>query len=338
MKDFRTLDEQISILKNRNLRFLDEEAAKRNLIRYGYYEIVNGYKEFLLDKNNQSKEDYFIDGAKFEHLFAIYELDKQLKNAVLQSTLDFELTLKTALAYSISEHYGYIESDYLNRKNYNLGNYDKKYCKYELDKLFDKFTLILKSDVEPYKHYREFHKHIPPWILLKGCNMGNVKYFYNLQKSTIKTQVTSILLGVPENYITQINDTKNFIGNLINLVYKFRNQAAHNGRIYNYKTSKQFSFSYSELFHQSEMFNITKYEFDKGYGKNDLYTLLMALSLLNNLHPYISLSAWLILTIDKHLKLYPEDKAFLLDSIGVPPSIVDVEDLNFIFSTYNKIK
>lgn len=49
-KPFKTIKEQIQILKSRNLIFLNEETAKNALSRYGYYEIINGYKDFFLIK------------------------------------------------------------------------------------------------------------------------------------------------------------------------------------------------------------------------------------------------------------------------------------------------
>ena len=50
MKPFKTIDEQIEILKNRNLMFLNENKARTILKNYSYYDIVNGYKDILLDK------------------------------------------------------------------------------------------------------------------------------------------------------------------------------------------------------------------------------------------------------------------------------------------------
>ena len=39
MKKFNNIDNQIKLLKSRNLRILNEEKAKENLKLYGYYEI-----------------------------------------------------------------------------------------------------------------------------------------------------------------------------------------------------------------------------------------------------------------------------------------------------------
>lgn len=55
MKEFKTIDQQVEILKRRGLLFENEVGAKNKLIRYGYYEIVNGYKDFIIvDKDNFS--------------------------------------------------------------------------------------------------------------------------------------------------------------------------------------------------------------------------------------------------------------------------------------------
>ena len=63
-KPFTTLEQQIQLLKSRNLTFLDEEMALKALSTYGYYEIVNGYKDVILDHSFESEvADVFVDGV-----------------------------------------------------------------------------------------------------------------------------------------------------------------------------------------------------------------------------------------------------------------------------------
>ena len=47
MKKFNNIDNQIELLKSRNLRILNEEKAKENLKLYGYYEIVNWSQKYF---------------------------------------------------------------------------------------------------------------------------------------------------------------------------------------------------------------------------------------------------------------------------------------------------
>ena len=48
-KDFTTFEEQVKILKRRGLKFTSEETALKALQRFGYYSIINGYKDPYVD-------------------------------------------------------------------------------------------------------------------------------------------------------------------------------------------------------------------------------------------------------------------------------------------------
>lgn len=325
MRDFKTIDEQIKILKDRKLIFINEETAKLNLMRYGYYEIINGYKDFMLKSKNP---DTYKKGATFEHLFELYKLDKSFKNSVLESSLNFELNLKTVFSYVLSKHYGVKNNSYLNKSLYRLGKKDRKGI-YQLDHLFNKFKLIINDNLEPYKHYRVDHGHTPPWILFKGCSFGNMKHFYNLQKGFIKDEITSLMLGFPIELVRQVPECKSMFSDLLNLTYLFRNRAAHSGRIYNYNP-KSGKIRYNKIFHQLDIINIDEAEYRLGYGTNDLYTLAVFLKILENKTPSLDLIASLMISIEDHIEKYPEDRDFLLTNIGVPNNKIK-NDIAHIF-------
>ncbi|MED7629698.1 hypothetical protein DB330_01835 [Lacticaseibacillus casei] len=83
-KPFKTIDEQLSILHDqRGLSVLNFEAAKKALTRYGYYEIINGYKEPFLN-NPHNDDDGFRPEANFEHIFQLFILDKHIRECTLQ--------------------------------------------------------------------------------------------------------------------------------------------------------------------------------------------------------------------------------------------------------------
>jgi hypothetical protein len=67
LKTFKSIEDQIKILKGRGLAFNNEEGAKNLLLQYGYYEIVNGYKDSLVDPLNKFEERY-IEGASDTNL------------------------------------------------------------------------------------------------------------------------------------------------------------------------------------------------------------------------------------------------------------------------------
>lgn len=93
-KPFKNIDEQLDILRSRNLKIDDEREAREALTIYGYYEIVNGYKSFILESDDS---DNFKAGETFSHLYSLYQLDKDIRNGVLSATLEVELSLRTAI-------------------------------------------------------------------------------------------------------------------------------------------------------------------------------------------------------------------------------------------------
>jgi len=121
-KPFKTIDEQIKILDSRNLSILSEEQARTNLMRYGYYEIVNGYKDiFLEDPQDENNQEIFKEGTTFEILFDLFMFDNELRQAVFSSLTEFELNFRTALAYTMGKYLGVTEQEYMTRENYKSG-------------------------------------------------------------------------------------------------------------------------------------------------------------------------------------------------------------------------
>lgn len=311
MKEFKTIDEQIEILKTRGLLFQDEHDAKSKLLRYGYYEIVNGYKEFIL-----KEKDRFIEGETFEHLFSLFNLDMNLQKEVMDATKRFEMLVKTALAYHLSDKYGHLESDYLKRTNFKSGK--KKNGKYQIDKLLETFQNVINDENEPFYHYKHNKNHTPAWILLKGVTLGSLRIFYQLQKSDIKEKVIRTVLGIPSSIILD-DDTKHMFSTILYLSHKFRNRAAHNGRIFSYNPKYNDS-PFISSFHNK--IHITREMFNSGYGKNDLYTFVSYLSNIDDLNIYTTLIVGINFYVKKHLDIYPNDKQLLLKNMGVPENII----------------
>ena len=46
-KEFKTIDEQVLLLKSRNLQFNDEQTAKELLKKYNYFDIINGNQKIM---------------------------------------------------------------------------------------------------------------------------------------------------------------------------------------------------------------------------------------------------------------------------------------------------
>ncbi|WP_051221133.1 Abi family protein [Eremococcus coleocola] len=293
MKPFRTIDEQIALLKSRHLTFLSEEQARNNLSRYGYYEIVNGYKDlFIKDKSFPDEEESYVPGATFENIFDLFLFDTRLRRAVFTSMLEVELNLRTAVSYVIGKHYGSNESDYLIRENFKSGKrtfYNGK-AEYQIDQLLRKLRKIRNDDVQPMKHYRECHSNVPPWIIIKGTSFGNLLMLYKLLKAPLKNEVISILYGIPVQLVNNDPSIKQLFSDSLKLFHKYRNRSAHGGRIYNY-IPEDTSIRYSPLLHSK--INVDEAAYRKGHGHHGIRVLLATLSMFDNTDAFRHLYATL---------------------------------------------
>ena len=66
-KVFRTLDEQIDILRSKGLIVNDVDRAKDILLRENYF-FISGYRHLFMKSTNNA----YLDGATFEEIYATF--------------------------------------------------------------------------------------------------------------------------------------------------------------------------------------------------------------------------------------------------------------------------
>lgn len=319
-KPFKTLDEQLEILEKRNLIIANKESAKIVLKRYGYYEVINGYKRaFMLSDND---DDGFKSGIAFERLARLQEFDRNIRFGVVASLEIFEENLRQALAYVIAENISHIQSEYINRRKYNTGRRyrDKKTGKlvFPIDNLIRVMNIISRSSKQPIKHYREKHGNVPPWILVKELTFGNLVWLVHLLKKKEKNEVISIMFGMEVNLVEvlQQKNIKGFFHEVLLLFLSYRNTAAHGGRMYNH-ISKKFELSYNSFFHP--VMDVDQAMYRTGKGKSSIGTIIKILRLFDDRNPFITLEVTLDYEIEKYLKTYAEDHDYLCDEMQYTP-------------------
>lgn len=63
MKPFKTLEDQISLLRSRKLVIADENYARKYLLSNNYYNIINGYSKYF-----PTNGDMYTNGTTFEEV------------------------------------------------------------------------------------------------------------------------------------------------------------------------------------------------------------------------------------------------------------------------------
>lgn len=302
-KDFTTFERQIEILKERNLQFVSEEMAIKALQRFGYYNIINGYKDPYTEIFD-GKEIY-KNGITFEQIYSLYQLDREIRNYLMASMLEVEDNLRNAVAHTIGEAFTADQTIYLDRKNYRSGKAHNG--AFQIDDILNKFNKITNDNVQPMKHYRETYNNIPPWILLKGASFGNIVNFIKLQKRPQKEAIISLIYNIPIGFVSENLPFKDLFMDTLFLCLDYRNRAAHGGRIYNFETKAVIR--YNPVLHTS--MGITPADYRNGRGATGLTVLSRTLSLFNNTGPFSRLKFACEHFMNRHCELYPQDREYL---------------------------
>lgn len=107
-KPFRTIDQQLELLKSRGMVVPDETSAKSALRSLGYYNL-SGYwyplREIDSTASDPSRLSTFRPGVSFDHAMALYAFDKSLRSCLLDRIELVEQTLKVAIALEIGQHH-----------------------------------------------------------------------------------------------------------------------------------------------------------------------------------------------------------------------------------------
>ena len=108
MKEYKTFNQQLTILRNRGMIVPQNGAPKRFLEQENYYNVINGYKDIFLTKDAQGnpiKPEAYIQNTHFDELKALFLFDRELRFLFLKYLLIFENSFKTVISHEFSRKY-----------------------------------------------------------------------------------------------------------------------------------------------------------------------------------------------------------------------------------------
>lgn len=251
-KIFKTLDEQIDILKARGLLIDDVEYAKEILFRENYF-FVSGYRHLFMRKYN---DDQFLKGTRFDELYAAFVFDRKLRNIMFKYILVIENNIKSIISYQMSKKYGYKEKDYLDPKNFTQDSLKSRQVYDILNKTKRQIRINGKEHTATM-HYLSNYGYIPMWILVKVLSFGIVSELYSILKLEDQEAIASFYHLDAETLAIYLS-----------LLANFRNLCAHEEVLYDHRTQKEIP---DTKYH--ELLDIPKEDGEYIYGKNDLFVL-----------------------------------------------------------------
>ena len=306
-KEFKTLEEQIDILKYKGLVINDIDKTKELLLRENYF-FLSGYRHLFMISH---REDRFRKGTTFEELYALFQFDRNLRNILFKNLLIVENNLKSIFSYKLSKKYGIKEKEYLKPTNFSQ---DIKKIR-QVNDVLNKIKRQIKTNGRQHSatlHYLSNYGYVPLWILVKLLSFGMINEFYSILKPEDK-------LSISEYYNLDVETLGLYIGLLAN----YRNLCAHEDIVFEHRTQKEIP---DTKYHWELKIPLTNDEYI--YGKNDIFAVIIMLKYMLNaddFRAFIKEIDYELCLLDGKINVLEQDK--ILDRMGFPYNWKDIIEI-----------
>ena len=304
-KIFKTLDEQIDILRNKGLVINDEAKTREILLRENYF-FISGYRHLFT-----KEKDKFLNGTTFEELYATFLFDRAIRNTFFKNILVVENNIKSITSYQLSRKYGFKEKDYLNPENFSQDSLQSRQVYDVLNKVKRQIRVNGRNHTATF-HYIEHYGYIPFWILVKVLSFGIMAEFYDILKYEDQEDISNFYKINPE-----------VLGIYLSLLSNFRNVCAHEDILYDHRTQRVIP---DTKYHQ--LLSIPKDDDGYIYGKNDLFSLVVMMKVLlskDDFEDMIDEIRREVNRLDRVVNVVP--LSAILNRIGFPDKWYDIKDL-----------
>ena len=299
-KIFLSYDQQIEKLKNeKNLQIDDEAYAKEILRQTSYYSLIGGYKDIF--KNPTTKK--YKDGTRFEDIVELYYFDESLRQLLLRYLIKVENEIKSQVSYFFTEKNGENQKEYLDTANYN---YVGKKNQRDIDRLLKILEgyVTKPTDYHYINHAQRKYGNVPLWVLTNALTFGNISKMYMLLPQDIQIKVSRNYPCINESQMISI----------LAVMVKFRNVCAHGERLFTYRTTD----SIPDLPLHMKL-KIAQKGTQYVNGKNDLFSVVIALRYMLSDSWYKEFIKELKVLIDKYLKKHDSiSEQELYEKMGFP--------------------
>lgn len=308
VKVFKTIDQQIDILRKKGLIIDDEVMAYDVLLKENYF-FLNGYRHLFM---NSATDKTFVTGATFSELYSLFLFDRYSRNIFFKNLLIIENRLKSVISYQMSKKYGYKEKDYLNPRNFTQNPEKRRKVKDVIEKMKRQIR-INTSRHNATMHYLQNYGYIPLWILVKVLSFGMVCELYSILKDEDKLEVASVF-GISVEYL------EDFLPILSN----YRNLCAHEDIVFDHKTERVIP---DTEFHSK--LGIFKMDDEYIYGKNDIFAVILIFKYMleeDEFRLMLKEFEYELEKLDSRIDCIPVEK--ILDTMGIPKNYMDLVDMD----------
>lgn len=262
-KSFKTIDEQLELLKRRRLTIEDEENARKYLLTNTYYDIINGYSKYFEESTNR-----YLIGSTFDEICKLNWFDKEIRRTMFNAILVAEQHVKSIFAYRFSERYPYIESSYLNLSAYDPRK--EKYARKTIEHLNNNLEYLRKKE-RAVSHYLEKYGYVPIWVLVEFIDFGTFYHLISNVRKSLQNKVAQDLKSFIDDNIQKNNVnvfTPECMLSFLKNIKETRNICAHNNRLIGFSCRAD-SYYFQDIY--------CSYGIDKDDERRSVYSTMICL-------------------------------------------------------------
>jgi abortive infection bacteriophage resistance protein len=221
-----SIQDQLELLKARNLIIPDDQRAKRYLTFIGYYRLSVYFLPF------HKKKDEFDSGTKFDDILNLYIFDRKLKLLALDAIERIEIAIKAVISNYMSQKF---DIHWFLNKNLFQKKSEWDYFIKTLDKAIQKNKK--KDHIKHYlKKYGSKSPYPPSWNVMEILTFGNVSHIFSNLRGKHKKKIARVF-----------NLTQKTMDDILRSVVDCRNLCAHHERFWNSKSKHSISSDSTKL-------------------------------------------------------------------------------------------
>ena len=217
VKEHKTFDEQLQLLKDRNLIISNDTYALAKLQHINYYRLSAYFLPFQYPKKSENKNK-FLPNTTFEDIINLYYFDTDLRKIIFEAIEIIEIYLRTQISYYHSKNYGAF--GYLNIDSLRV-NKQTTFDELQQDILKEKN----RSKEVFIKHLKNKYNttDLPIWCVVEIISFGSLSKLFMLLQEDEQNNVISSMGGI----------NKVVFFKWFKALSSIRNICAHHSRLWN---------------------------------------------------------------------------------------------------------
>jgi len=216
-KEHKTFEEQLELLKKRDLTISNPQYALTKLQHINYYRLSAYFLPFQYSKNSENKNKFLPD-TTFEDIVKLYYFDIELRKIIFEAIEVIEVYLRTQISYYHSQSYdafGYL--DIKNLRENKQTQFDELHKEILKEKERSKEVFI--------RHFKNKYKttDLPIWTVVEIISFGSLSKLFMLLQENEQNEVISSMGNI----------NKVVFFKWFKALSSVRNACAHHSRLWN---------------------------------------------------------------------------------------------------------